>query len=283
VKTNIDSYLFKIFAAYRNHQDIERYLRVILEVLDAGIHHPKLFQSDDGYVYEKSFEGKPISLIVMEYIPSQNLLDSGESLQESDIVFLAQQAALINKLPVSVEDYYDPWSITHVVNECNKTKHLLSQDHLRLVSPVIEEVQQKLHFSELPQAFVHGDLTKTNILKFQNNLFIIDFSVANIYPRIQELAVLLANTIVDLSQPHLLASRYRLTLDAYQQINPLNNQELELLPLYLQAAFLTNILGIVNAIHDGVNKSKENDYWMNLGERGLQIDWESVLSDSRKK
>ena len=278
LKTAKGKFFIKFFAAYRSNDDIERYVNIILKVIESGIGHPQLHRSKVGYLFEGKYDDIPVQLIVMEYIPAQNVLDAGITLQDNDIIYLAQQAARINQIDLETDDYYDPWSITNVIEEFNKTKVLLSASQLQLISPVIENVKQHIQFSDLPQAFVHGDLTATNILKYQNELFIIDFSVANNYPRMQELAILLANTILDLAQPNTLAAKYHLCINAYQAITPLSKKELALLPLYLQAAYVTNILGIINAINDGMNKSKENDYWMNLGERGLEVDWEKVLA-----
>ena len=88
----------------------------------------------------------------MEYIPAQNVLDAGTSLRDKDVIYLAQQAARINQIDMEIDDYYDPWSITNIIEEFNKTKVFLSADQLQLISPVIENVKQHIQFSDLPQA-----------------------------------------------------------------------------------------------------------------------------------
>jgi len=54
-----------------------------------------------------------------------------------------------------------------------------------------------LKMKKLPHCFVHGDLIETNIMKDkEGKLWIIDFAVANYYPRIIELAVLACNILL---------------------------------------------------------------------------------------
>lgn len=69
-------------------------------------------------------------------------------------------------------------------------------------------------------------------------LYIIDFSVANIYPRIQELAVLMCNLFFDENYK----DNYLFLIREYNKHHPLTEYEGEILPLFIQAAHVMTTL-----------------------------------------
>ncbi len=100
-------------------------------------------------------------------------------------------------------------------------------------------------------------------------LYVIDFSVANWYPRIQELAVIAANLLHEdfgLS----LAERCEQVAEEYNQLNPLTTEERRHLHAYALAGVAMEFMGSHQEKHVNGNDGEENDYWLNLGREGLR-------------
>jgi Ser/Thr protein kinase RdoA (MazF antagonist) len=268
LETSSGKYFVKIFASYRSQTEILRYVNIMLEVVDFHIEHPKLYKGQKGYHFSEEVDGVQVDLVVMEFIPALNLYETQEKLSRKDVVYLSRQAARINNLDIDAIKIYDQWSITNIVNEYEIVSKELTSKQRSLTEPVYKEVKDKLSFSSLPNCFVHGDMTRSNLIKNGDKIHIIDFSVSNVYPRIQELTVLYYNTIFDLDRPDFSYDMYEVMLDEYQKINELNDEEIRLLPLYIEAGFLTNIIGTIKCL--GEVDEAENNYWMELGFEGLK-------------
>jgi Ser/Thr protein kinase RdoA (MazF antagonist) len=129
-----------------------------------------------------------------------------------------------------------------------------------------------LPIKQLPHRLVHGDIIKTNVMKDKTGkIYIIDFSVANFYPRIQELAVLLCNIFFDENHPDTFMDNYKLALDEYQKGIPLTPLEISSLPLYVKVAHAMHVLCATYEKEAKGNDSAENRYWLELGRKGLDF------------
>jgi Ser/Thr protein kinase RdoA (MazF antagonist) len=151
-----------------------------------------------------------------------------------------------------------------------RVKYLSNEDQ-KLISPLVHPFQQ-LNLAVLPHCFVHGDLIKTNIMRDKNNkLYILDFSVANYYPRIQELAVLLCDVLFDKKNLDLYGKVYTQALEEYQKYISLEKIEVDSLPLFAQVAHAMHLLCATYEKKIKNNQTKENGYYINLGRKGLQF------------
>ncbi|MFH1837876.1 MAG: phosphotransferase [Candidatus Kuenenbacteria bacterium] len=123
----------------------------------------------------------------------------------------------------------------------------------------------------LPHCFVHGDFTKANILKGDDGkIYIIDFSVANWYPRIQELSVIVANLLYDKDNPLTLHERIDLVLNEYGKLKPLTKEERKYIYPYALAGMAMEFIGACYEKCINNNDIEENNYWMDLGRDGLK-------------
>ena len=81
------------------------------------------------------------------------------------------------------------------LKEYGKIKRYLSKEDIGLIEPLVVRFSQ-VDIKILPSCFVHGDIIDTNVIRSsEGKLYVLDFSVANIYPRIQELAVMLCDIL----------------------------------------------------------------------------------------
>ena len=270
LKTKEEKYFVKIFASFRNEKNIKRYVSIIERVVEAGILHPKLYKASGRYLYEITIDGSAIRLVVMNYIKGQSFYETKGKLSNDEAKIIVQQAALINRIALKPALTYDSWSVVNFLKEYKKAKQYLSKEDDKLIAPVMEKFAS-VDLEKLPHTFVHGDIIKTNILKdISGRLFITDFSVANYYPRIQELAVILCNLLFDEENSHHSKEYYELAISEYQKQITLTSEELELLPLYIKAGHAMHVIGGTNHKSKKGNAPEENEYWINLGLTGLR-------------
>ena len=153
----------------------------------------------------------------------------------------------------------DEWAITNFLKEFKKKKGTLSKEDLELIEPLVKKFKD-MKIEELPHCFVHGDIIVTNVMKDSNDkLWIIDFSVSNYYPRIQELAVLACNLFFDEDNKEESDKNMKIALEEYQkkiqilknQINILTKKGLIL--IYLLVFFYYENLYQIHSIN---NKTK---------------------------
>ena len=270
ITTDKGKYFSKMLATFRDNDGCKRYVEIILTALEARVNHPRLLQSSQGYLYINDFDGTEIRLVFMDYIDGKSLYDSREKVSLEDARFLVQQAALINKIDLKVPFVYDSWAIVNFLKEWKENKEVFSEEDKALIDPVFNKFS-KLDVKSLPTAFVHGDIIRTNVMRDKNGeLHILDFSVSNNYPRIQELAVLLCNLLYDDKNPGDFMAYYELAVDEYKNRNELTKLEVESLPLYLKATHAMHIIGAGKEKYKEGNKSEENEYWLNQGRKGIR-------------
>ena len=272
LKTSKGKYVVKIFAKFRDLGDCKRYIGVIEKAIKSKIATPLLLKSKQGYLYVTNVNQTKLRLCVIQFINGKTLFELKEKLNNKEIRFLAHQASLINSIDLKPKLIYDEWAITNFLKEFKKKGKNLSQGDLRILEPLIEKFKN-LEIDKLPHCFVHGDIIATNVMKDNaGNLWIIDFAVSNYYPRIQELAVLACNLFFDEDNKNKTKENLEIALKEYQKVIPLTRKELESLPIYIELAHATHLLSANFEKVSKDNNTKENEYWLNQGRKGLKQD-----------
>lgn len=269
LETAQNKYFVKIFSNFRTDENCKRYMDVISKVGESGIASPELFHSKQGHLHSIAVDGAKLRLCVMKYIDGENFLSLKQKPSKAEIIFLAQQAALINSIDIKPEFIYDSWAITNFPKEFADKEKYLSLEDLEMLKPLAEEFES-MEIQKLPHCFVHGDLIATNVMKDgKSKVWIIDFSVSNYYPRIQELAVLAYNMFFDENDKSKSENNLKIALEEYQKIIKLTPRELEVLPNYIKFAHAMFLLQANYNKVSGENDSAENDYWLKQGRAGL--------------
>lgn len=270
VHTSLNSYLVKILAEMRSSDDRERYAQIMQAVSECEIAHPKLYQSDQGYLHRISIGETPIYLFVMQYINGASYYDLCARPSKQEIRFLAQQAALINKISIRPKYIYDDWAIVNFVEEYKKTEPLLARQDVDLIKPLLSNFG-KFDLGALPHCFVHGDIIDTNVLRDESGrLWIIDFAVSNFNPRVQELAVFSCNLLFDPNRPDQFEDNFQTALAEYSTVIELTSAEIDALPVCITVAHAMHIIGATRSKSKGQD-SEENRYWLDAGRKGLSF------------
>ncbi len=269
LETNTGKYLIKAMASFRSDEEAEQYAKTIRAALDNKISHPKLYKGPKGDLYSTVLENKKIRLVVMDYIDGSDFYKLGEKPNNDEMIFLSQQAAKINKLNLRPKFVYDSWAIPNFLKEYKNVQNYLDKKDLVYIEP-LAKLFPKLEIDKLPRCFVHGDIISTNVIKAKDGkLYIIDFAVGNVYPRIQELAILLCDLFFVRDEKKYLYN-YNLALKEYQKITELEKEEIEILPTYLKLAHTMHIIGATREKVKGTTLP-ENDFWFKSGKDGIRI------------
>lgn len=275
VTTEKGKYFLKFFATFRNDSECRKYVDLMLKVIEVGVRHPKLHKSSQGYLYQKSFGSAKVRSCAMEFIDGQSLYDTNAKVSQDEARFLVHQAALINQLQIAPRKIYDSWATVNFLKEYQEKKQFLDSEDDQLIAPLVKQFG-RLEIAKLPHCLVHGDIIKTNVMKNKaGEMYIIDFSVSNFYPRIQELAVLLCNILFDEDNPQTFPGVYSSALREYQRYIKLTDAELTALPLFVHVAHAMHVLCATYEKKEKGNDSPENEYWIKMGQRGLRglKDW----------
>lgn len=103
-------------------------------------------------------------------------------------------------------------------------------------------------------------------------MYILDFSISNWYPRIHELAVIVANLLYNEHEEFELLKKSKTISDKYGRLNPLSDEECKHLPSYALATVAMEFMGAYREKYIRSNDTQEVDYLLTLGRKGLGIE-----------
>lgn len=267
LETDKEKYLTKMFAKTRSAQDVARYTTTMRKVVEAGVNHPELLTTSSG---ELTYTDSGITLVLMRFVEGNTFFELDRAPDADERKTVLEQAALVNGVEYKPTYLFDSWAIPNIRAMFDKVRQFVEPDDLKLVEQAMA-CYEAIPIDDLPHCFVHGDFTKTNVLKGNDGkIYILDFSVANWYPRIQELAVIAANLLHDNDDKRSLEDRCSQVADEYNQYNSLTSDEHQHLPAYALAGIAMEFMGAHQEKHINGNDTDETDYWLNLGRQGLR-------------
>ncbi len=267
INTDKGKFLAKIFAKTRTAADIQRYKEIMLTVLAAGVHHPRLLHTNTDDVI---FTNSGLTLVLMEFIEGDTFFAMDRAPNSQERAAIIEEAAKINRINYKPPYLFDSWAIPNIAAMVERVKAFIAPADLTTVEQAVAQYQA-VPVAELPHALVHGDFTKANIIKGNDGkIYVIDFSVTNWYPRIQELAIIAANLMHDSAGGPTLRERCHIVAEEYNQHTPLTPAEREHLYAYALGGVAMEFLGSHQEKFIKGNTLPEVDYWMNLGREGLK-------------
>jgi Ser/Thr protein kinase RdoA (MazF antagonist) len=267
VETVQDKYLAKMFAKSRTTEEIARYTTTMQKVVEAGVHHPELLTTSSGEVV---YTDTGITLVLMRFVEGKTFFELDQAPDTEERKAVLEQAAKVNSIDYKPSYLFDSWAIPNIRAMFDKVRQFVEPDDLKLVEQAMAGYEA-IPVDDLPHCFVHGDFTKTNVLKGDDGkIYILDFSVANWYPRIQELAVIAANLLHVDSDSGSLEDRCNIVADEYSQFNGITDEERQHLPAYALAGIAMEFMGAHQEKHINGNDTEETEYWLKLGRAGLR-------------
>ncbi|HVS58279.1 MAG TPA: phosphotransferase [Candidatus Saccharimonadales bacterium] len=270
VDTQTGPYFIKIFSSAREPGEISRYEAIMKNVLAAGVNHPRMYQYGDGLVYHD--DATKLSMVAMEYIQGQTFYELNRSPQDEELQRVLSQAVLIHKVPHHPPFLFDNWAIPNVGKTYMQVKKFLDSEYRSVVERIIEELQE-MDTTALPHCLVHGDLTKSNVLRGSDgDIFVLDFSVANWYPRIQELAVITGALLNHHDRSESFGELLEKVIRGYVAAGgQLTVDEARALPAFARAQYAAEFMGATREKHIRGIETPETEQWLRLGQRGLRL------------
>lgn len=266
IETDQAKFVAKMFAKTRTPEDITRYATTMEKVVQAGVHHPELLTTDAG---ETTYSDSGVTLVLMRFVEGRSFLELDRSPSDEERKAVLEQAAKVNGIDYEPPYLFDSWAIPNIHTMFEKVSQYIAPEDLPLVERAIAAYDD-IPTDDLPHCFVHGDFTKANVIKGEDGkIYILDFSVANRYPRIQELAVIVANLLHDDGE-ETLEQKCERVADEYSEFNPLTDQERKHLPAYALAGVAMEFMGAHQEKYINGNDTEETDYWLSLGREGLR-------------
>ncbi|OGZ35247.1 MAG: hypothetical protein A3A94_01375 [Candidatus Portnoybacteria bacterium RIFCSPLOWO2_01_FULL_43_11] len=270
IQTADGKYVAKIFSKDRNQEAIARYSTIMEKAVEAGVNHPPLIKTSNGEVVYSDPQANGVSMVLMQFVEGQTFLElnSVPDVKEQETVI--EQAAKVNKIDYHPPYLFDTWAIPNIKEMFERIKKFIEPADLKLIEKAMARYIE-IPVDTLPHCFVHGDFTKANIMRGNDGkIYILDFSVANWYPRIQELAVIAANLLYDEGSGLSLRDRTERVLEMYDELNPLTPEEKQHLYAYALAGIAMEFMGGHQEKFIKGNTTEETEYWLNLGRNGLR-------------
>jgi len=267
-QTTSGEYLLKVFSKSRDENNTKRYVDIIEAVLAGGVQHPLLMRDNEGQAHHVDKESG-LRMAVMEFVKGKTFFDMDRAPTDAELAAIAEEAVKINKIDFTPDYLFDSWALINNQWMYDQVEPFMDDEGKELTKKVLE-LYKKLPVAELPKAFVHGDIIKTNtLLGDDGKIYIIDFAVSNIYPRVQEIAVMAANLTFDGKTT--LQDRLEKVRIAYEQaggeLTPIERSSLYDFAL---AATAMEYMGSYYEKHISGETSEEIDYWAKLGREGLR-------------
>lgn len=270
IETEKEKYVAKIFSKVRSKQDILRYVSIMENVIKAGVSHPQLIKNKTNNFLYTDKEADGLCLVLMKFIDGKSFFELSQTPNKEELKLIIKQAVKISNINYKPSYLFDSWAIPNIKIVFEKVKKFISTEDSKLIEQVIFKYAE-IPVATLPHCFVHGDLTKANVMKSSDKrVYILDFSVANWYPRIQEIAVIVANLLYDNSSNKTLQERIDLFLVEYEKTNPLTMEEKKYLYPYALAGIAMEFLGAYQEKYLNGNDSDETDFWLALGRDSLR-------------
>jgi Ser/Thr protein kinase RdoA (MazF antagonist) len=266
IESTQGKFVAKIFAKIRSEEVIQRYKAIMENAIAANVQHPIILTKADGVIYKDT----DISCVLMEHITGKTFLDMNRAPTIEELRIVLGEVAKISSITYKPIDLYDAWAVQNIRAMLEQVKQYIQPEDLLLVQHSIAEYE-KIPVVSLPHCFVHGDFTKANVMKADNGqIYILDFSVSNWYPRIQELAVIIANLLYNGPNGLSLKERYQIVSDEHNKLIPLTDEEKKYLYPYAITCAAMEFLGSHQEKYIKGNTNAEVDYWLDLGRQGLK-------------
>ena len=260
VETTTGKYVCKIFNKTRTKSDINRLISVYEKVSCADVGFPRLCKKNDGSLL---FENNKLSMVFTNFIDGKTYFDTKSTPKGKDLVDIVRMASKINKIKFDNLSYLDdPWGIPNIKKHYQEIGKFITDKYaLDFICKSIK-LYEAIPINKLPHAFVHGDIITSNVIKgVDGKCYIIDYSAANLAPRIQELAVMTTNLIS--GNGCSLEDNAKTIFNTYNKFTKLTDIEQE---YYLSYCLAETAVIYMAAFREKLvnGLSQEVKYWLNM-------------------
>ena len=262
LETRAGKWFVKVFSIERSADDIRRYVEVVAKAVEGGVSHPRL-KGDSPLFHNEDYN---LYAVCMDYVEGESFYKrSGPDTAELDSIM--REAITLHEVNYKPPYIFDVWAVPNIDWLYERVDPTRLGDFEPIIQAIINEYHQ-LDLNQLSTCFVHGDIIKSNVIMSANQPYIVDFSCANMYPKIQELAVMAANLLAK-TKHETFDERVGRVVDSYLRSGgTLSVYEKQAVLPYAKAAVAAELLG---SIYDEGGTEDEALYWSDLAKDSLAI------------
>lgn len=300
IKTTTGIYLLKVLNKDRTEENALWYTEVQKRTYEGlGEKTVEIYKNQLGdFLSTFNTEQGQVYYNLLKYFPSKNLYESGKDISVSnvaslvfDILSFGYQTPRLKEYLETVGDdsrNYDPWSFENLITEYNDKSQYLTEEQRNLVLPFVafwkdvteirgsewQEERRKEMIATLRRAPIQRDFISTNILSDGKDFKLIDHSIAGITYDFIDLAVFGCDTamIKEMTDEEYIEMLKIIGYIYYKATNILGNNY-NAYKHYMQLVGIQHSLHILNATYlkivEGLD-DPQNQYWIDLGERGAK-------------
>ena len=268
LSTSSKNYFIKILNTDRTNSSCDRLVKILSIAIKNGINVPKLYKTDNSYLYKYKRGDFELKLIVMEYIEGHTFYELERDLTDKEIKEVAITAANLNRINFEIDEFfYDEWTLTNLAEEFEKKKKSLASNDYSKVSTIVKRFKER-HFKDYPYAYIHGDIQKANLI-LGKEIYLIDFSDFNYLPRIIEIIILIVGLCISQNRSETI-EKINILLNQYNKLNPLEKIEIQSIPLLIKCLGAMFIIQ-TSYIRENDGSYIENEYWYKLGISAINL------------
>ncbi len=262
-------YLFKVFRTDKSITAISDSVRVQEELSRLGGPVPALLSVNKEYLYSRGESGCTVHACAMEFVDGRDF----DHIQPTciDIKCITNFLSTLHSLDFEVASNYDSWGTANIAAEFEKKKSCLPTELLGIIGAIVTKFDS-LDLSLLERRVIHGDLHKKNVLKASDGrCYVVDFSCLDFNCPVFDLGIFLALFCIDLDRPSTEALTIQSVIDEYNKGRRLKPQEIELIPLMIQATYAMYALSAQYLISVEHDHSQQTRHWLTVGRKGLLL------------
>lgn len=269
VETAAGQFLVKAFNSLREPKEIDRYIGVMKAAIEGGVHHPALHTHTNGEVLFTHPSG--VSLVVIDFIEGKTFFEFGGAPNSEQLGMVMDEVVKIHGLGIRPPQILDSWAVQHIREMYETVEEFLDIESTELIQDTMDRFDS-IEIDWLEHCFIHGDIISTNTLRGSDGkIWILDFAVADIYPKIQELAVIAGNLMQNSKSKDTVEMRVVQAKDAYLAAGgTLNEYERIVLFDYALADIAMKLMGGIRAKFVDGEDEKEADYWIKSSRSSLK-------------
>ena len=301
VRTNKHKYVVKFFANNRTLNNIQHYIKIV-EIVSTNskkLKTPKIYKVGDNVLGHYMNREKDVYFFVMEYIEGKTIYELNKDVDLKTLIQITFDILKYNCTNQELKEYlnteeakkfkqYDMWSYENFLVEYKDKSKYLSQEDKALMQGVVvyfESMQKRYQNYEKifknkpvmpPYMSAHNDFISTNIIIDKNGTpNYIDFSVSSVALNFVDIAIFGCDSVLS---KNISAKKYVDYLKIISYI--LYRCHIMEYNLYPSAVSVQHAIHVLIAnyykVCEGV-KSKENNYFLNLGRKGLKYIMEQKM------
>ena len=293
--TNKNNYVIKFFAKNRTLDNINHYVKIV-EIIDKNntiLSCPKVYKYDNKILGKQTINSKNIYYFVMEFVNGKTIYDLKKDVDLKTLIKITFDLLKYNCVNIELQKYlssedakqfkqYDMWGYENFIKEYKKKSKYLQEEDKRLLTKVVDYFNNmQLRYDTYDKYFAnkgvippymsaHNDFISTNILIDENKKpHYIDFSVSSVALNFVDIAIFGSDSLM---AKNITASKYAKYLKIVSYI--LYRAHIMEYNYYPSAVAVQHAIHVLIANYYKVCKnidSDENNYFLNLGRRGLSF------------